>query len=141
MTTEILTIEKEKAQIKINDGEYTIPKNVNPDTLGFLLSNTDALASEEQKKSSIQTEIDALSNPEDITEKTLVSALIGAQNRSNQLYAAGINASSLYFKEVYLKYATKYENIVVQLAGAIAKLKKKDSLADGSAHEPIRFIF
>ena len=30
------------------------------------------------------------------------------------------------FKELYLKYATKYENRVVQLAGAIAKLKNKE---------------
>ena len=75
---------------------------------------------------STQTTIDALFNPEEITEKTLISALIGAQNRSNQLYNYGIQSTSLPFKELYFKYAAKYAGKAAQLAIAIAKIKNKE---------------
>ena len=82
--------------------------------------------SKESDNFSTQAQIDALFNPEEITERTLVSALIGAQNRSNQLYRADIQANSLQFRELYLKYASKYQCRVAQLATAIAKIKNKE---------------
>jgi len=81
--------------------------------------------SKKADKLSTQAQVDSLFNPEEITEQTLISALIGAQNRSNQLYNAGVQAQSLPFKELYLKYATKYQNRVSQLAIALSKLKNK----------------
>ena len=88
--------------------------------------NSNGVVSKEADKLSTQAQVDSLFNPEKITEQTLISALIGAQSRSNQLYSAGVQAQSLPFKELYLKYATKYQNRVAQLAIALSKLKNKE---------------
>ena len=117
---------QEVVSIKIDDTDYNIPKDLSLSTLGFFIMNASGNFSKEIDNFSTQAQIDALFNPEEITEKTLVSALIGAQNRSNQLYRAGIQANSLQFKELYLKYASKYQYRVAQLAIAISKLKNKE---------------
>ena len=110
----------------INGNDYVIPKNISVGTLGLLVMNSSSNVFSETDKLSTQTTIDALFNPEEITEKTLISALIGAQNRSNQLYNCGIQSTSLPFKELYFKYAAKYAGKVAQLATAIAKIKNKE---------------
>lgn len=110
----------------INGNDYVIPKNISAGTLGLLVMNSGSNVFPETDKLSTQTTIDALFNPEEITEKTLISALIGAQNRSNQLYNCGIQSTSLPFKELYFKYAAKYAGKVAQLATAIAKIKNKE---------------
>ena len=120
-----ITDEQDIASVKINGNDFVIPKDLSLSTLGFFVMNSNGIVSKEADKLSTQAQIDSLFNPEEVTEQTLVSALIGAQNRSNQLYSAGIQAQSLSFKELYLKYATKYQNRVAQLAIALSKLKNK----------------
>jgi hypothetical protein len=113
------------ANVKIDGNDYEIPKDLALSTLGFFVMNSNGIVSREADRFSTQAQVDSLFNPEEITEQTLISALIGAQNRSNQLYSAGVQAQSLPFKELYLKYATKYQNRVAQLAIALSKLKNK----------------
>lgn len=120
-----ITDKQDIASVKIDGNDCKIPKDLSLLTLGFFVMNSNGVVSKEADKLSTQAQVDSLFNPEEITERTLVSALIGAQNRSNQLYSAGIQAQSLPFKELYLKYATKYQNRVAQLAIAISKLKNK----------------
>ncbi len=117
---------QEVVSIKIDGTDYNIPKDLALSTLGFFIMNASGNISKEIDNFSNQAQIDALFNPEEITENTLVSALIGAQNRSNQLYNCGIQSTSLSFKELYFKYAAKYEGKVAQLATAIAKIKNKE---------------
>ena len=112
--------------VKIDGNGYKIPKDLALSTLGFFVMNSNGIVSKEADQLSTQAQVDSLCNPEEITEQTMISALIGAQNRSNQLYSAGIQAQSLPFKELYLKYATKYQNRVAQLAIALSKLKNKE---------------
>jgi len=121
-----ITDKQEVASVKIDGNDYEIPKDLALSTSGFFVMNSNGIVSKEADKLSTQAQIDSLFNPEEITERTLVSALIGAQNRSNQLYNAGIQAQSLPFKELYLKYATKYQTRVAQLAIALSKLKNKE---------------
>ena len=121
-----ITDKQDIASVKIDGNDYEIPKDLALSTLGFFVMNSNGVISREADKLSTQAQVDSLFNPEEITERTLVSALIGAQNRSNQLYSAGIQAQSLPFKELYLKYATKYQNRVAQLAIALSKLKNKE---------------
>ena len=123
---EEITDKQEVASINIDGNDYTVPKDVSLSTLGFFIMNSSGNVYKEVDKFSTQTQIDSLFNPEEITERTLVSALIGAQNRSNQLYNAGIQAQLLPFKELYLKYATKYQSRVAQLAVALSKLRNKE---------------
>ena len=111
--------------VKIDENDYVIPKELSLSTLGFFVMNSNGIVSKEADQLSTQAQIDSLFNPEEITEQTLVSALIGAQNRSNQLYSAGIQSRSMPFKELYWKYATKYQNRVAQLAIALSKFKNK----------------
>jgi len=120
-----ITYKQEVASIKIDGNDYEIPKDLALSTLGFFVMNSNGVISREADKLSTKAQVDSLFNPEKITEQTLISALIGAQNRSNQLYNIGIQAQSLPFKELYLKYAAKYQNRVAQLAVAISKLKNK----------------
>ena len=112
--------------VNVNGKDYFIPKNLALDSLGFFLSNSVGNLSSEADKFAVRAEIDAISKPESTLEKTLISALIGAQNRSNQLYNVALNADSLQFQELYFKYAVKYEGKVAQLAAAIAKIKNKE---------------
>ena len=112
--------------VNVNGKDYFIPKNLAIDSLGFFLSNSVGNSSPEADKFAVRAEIDAISKPESTLEKTLISALIGAQNRSNQLYNVALNADSLQFQELYFKYAVKYEGKVAQLAAAIAKIKNKE---------------
>ena len=121
-----ITDKQDIASVKIDGNDYKIPKDLALSTLGFLVMNSNGVVSKEADKFSTQAQVDSLFNPEEITEQTLISALIGAQNRSNQLYNAGVQAQSLPFKELYLKYATKYQNRVAQLAIALSKLKNKE---------------
>jgi len=120
-----ITYKQEVASIKIDGNDYEIPKDLVLSTLGFFVMNSNGIISRKADKLSTQAQVDSLFNPEEITEQTLISALIGAQNRSNQLYNAGVQAQSLPFKELYLKYAAKYQNRVTQLAIALSKLKNK----------------
>ncbi len=121
-----ITDKQDIASVKIDGNDYEIPKDLALSTLGFFVMNSNGIVSKEADKLSTQAQVDSLFNPEKITEQTLISALIGAQNRSNQLYSAGVQAQSLPFKELYLKYATKYQNRVAQLAIALSKLKNKE---------------
>ena len=111
--------------VKIDGNEYEIPKNLALSTLGFFVMSSNGNVSKDADKLSTQAQVDSLFNPEKITEQTLISALIGAQNRSNQLYNIGIQSRSMPFKELYLKYAMKYQNRVAQLAIALSKFKNK----------------
>ena len=123
------TVDLEESKIrtvKVNGRDYFVPKSLSFDSLGFLLSNAVGNLSSEADKFSMQAEIDSIFVPESMLEKTLISALIGAQNRSNQLYIEGLNTPSLNFKELYFKYSKKYADRVSQLAIAIAKLKNKE---------------
>jgi hypothetical protein len=120
-----ITDKQEVASVKIDGNDYEIPKDLALSTLGFFVMNSNGVVSKEADKLSTQAQIDSLFNPKETTEQTLISALIGAQNRSNQLYNAGVQAQSLPFKELYLKYATKYQNRVAQLAIALSKLRNK----------------
>ena len=120
-----ITDKQEFVRVKIDGNDCKIPKDLSLLTLGFFVMNTYGVVSREADKLSTKAQLDSLFNPEEITERTLVSALIGAQNRSNQLYNAGVQAQSLPFKELYLKYATKYQSRVAQLAIALSKLKNK----------------
>ncbi len=113
------------ASVKINGNDCAIPKDLSLSTLGFFVMNSNGIVSKEADKLSTQAQIDSLFNPEEITEQTLVSALIGAQNRSNQLYNIGIQSQSLPFKKLYLKFALKYQSRVAQLAVALSKFKSK----------------
>ncbi len=121
-----ITDKQDIASVKIDGNDYEIPKDLALSTLGFFVMNSNGIVLKEADKLSTQAQVDSLFNPEEITEQTLISALIGAQNRSNQLYSAGVQAQSLPFKELYLKYATKYQNRVAQLAIALSKLKNKE---------------
>ena len=121
-----ITDKQDIASVKIDGNDYEIPKDLALSTLGFFVMNSNGVVSKEADKLSTQAQVDSLFNPEEITEQTLISALIGAQNRSNQLYSAGVQAQSLPFKELYLKYATKYQNRVAQLAIALSKLRNKE---------------
>ncbi len=121
-----ITDKQEFVRVKIDGNDCKIPKDLSLLTLGFFVMNTYGVVSREADKLSTKAQLDSLFNPEEITERTLVSALIGAQNRSNQLYNAGVQAQSLPFKELYLKYATKYQDRVAQLATALSKLKNKE---------------
>lgn len=121
-----ITDKQEFASVKIDGNDYEIPKDLELSTLGFFVMNSNSIVSKEADRFSTQAQVDSLSNSEEITEQTLISALIGAQNRSNQLYSAGVQAQSLPFKELYLKYATKYQSRVAQLAIALSKLKNKE---------------
>ena len=123
---EKITDKQEVASINVDGNDYEIPKDLALSTLEFFVMNSSGVISREADKLSTQAQIDSLFNSEEITEQTLVSALIGAQNRSNQLYNAGIHTKSLSFQELYLKYAAKYQSRVAQLAIAIAKLKNKE---------------
>ena len=118
-------IQDSRISANINGNDYVIPKNIPPGTLGFFVMNASSNISLASDQFSTQTTIDALFKPEEITEKTLISALIG-ENRSNQLYNCGIQSTSLPFKELYFKYAAKYAGKVAQLATAIAKIKNKE---------------
>ena len=120
-----ITDKQDIASVKIDGNDYEIPKDLALSTLGFFVMNSNGVVSREADKLSTQAQVDSLFNPEEITEQTLISAFIGAQNRSNQLYSAGVQAQSLPFKELYLKYATKYQTRVSQLAIAISKLRNK----------------
>ncbi|MCR4623273.1 MAG: hypothetical protein K5780_01255 [Alphaproteobacteria bacterium] len=120
-----ITDRQDVVTIKINESDYAIPKNLSLSTLGIFVMNSNGIVSKEADQLSTQAQIDSLFNPEEITEQTLVSALIGAQNRSNQLYSAGIQAQSLPFKELYLKFAMKYQSRVAQLAVALSKFKDR----------------
>lgn len=122
---EKITDKQEVGSININGSDYSVPKDMSLSTLGFFVMNASSNFSKEVDKFSTQAQVDALFNPEETTERTLVSALIGAQNRSNQLYNAGIQTSSLAFKELYFKYASKYQDKVAQLAIALLKLQNK----------------
>ena len=120
-----ITDKQDIASVKIDGNDYEIPKDLALSTLGFFVMNSNGIVSKEADKFSTQAQVDSLFNPEEITEQTLISALIGAQNRSNQLYSAGIQSQSLPFKELYLKYTTKYQTRVAQLAVALSKLENK----------------
>ncbi|MBO7642411.1 MAG: hypothetical protein J6S86_04600 [Alphaproteobacteria bacterium] len=120
-----ITDKQDITSVKIDGNDCAIPKDLALSTLGFFVMNSNGIVSKEADRFSTQAQVDSLFNPEEITEQTLISALIGAQNRSNQLYNAGVQAQSLPFKELYLKYATKYQNRVAQLATALSKLKNK----------------
>ena len=122
---EKITDKQEVGSINIDGNDYSVPKDVSLSTLGFFVMNSNGNVSKDADKLSTQAQIDSLFNPEKITEQTLISALIGAQNRSNQLYNAGMRAGTLAFKELYLKYATKYQSKVAQLAIALSKLQNK----------------
>ncbi len=113
------------ASVKIDGNDYEIPKDLALSTLGFFVMSSNGNVSKDADKLSTQAQVDSLFNPEKITEQTLISALIGAQNRSNQLYNVGIQAQSLPFKELYLKFALKYQNRVAQLAIALSKFKDR----------------
>lgn len=113
------------ASVKIDGNDYAIPKDLSLSTLGFFVMNSNGVVSKEADKLSIQAQVDSLFNSEKITEQTLISALIGAQNRSNQLYNIGIQSQSLPFKELYLKFALKYQSRVAQLAVALSKFKDR----------------
>ena len=121
-----ITDKQSIASVKIDGNDYEIPKDLALSTLGFFVMSSNGNVSKDADKLSTQAQVDSLFNPEKITEQTLISALIGAQNRSNQLYSAGVQAQSLPFKELYLKYATKYQTRVAQLAIALSKLKNKE---------------
>ncbi|MBO7454329.1 MAG: hypothetical protein J6T91_03040 [Alphaproteobacteria bacterium] len=121
-----ITDKQDITSVKIDGNDCAIPKDLSLSTLGFFIMNSNGNISKDADKLSTQAQVDSLFNPEKITEHTLISAIIGAQNRSNQLYSAGIQAQSLSFKELYLKYATKYQNRVAQLAIALSKLKNKE---------------
>ena len=129
---EKITNKQEVTSINVDGNDYEIPQDLSLSTLGFFVMNSNGVISKEADKLSMQAQIDSLFNPKEITERTLVSALIGAQNRSNQLYNAGIHAKSLSFQELYLKYATKYQSRVAQLAIALAKLKNKVNIENGA---------
>jgi len=120
-----ITDKQEFVRVKIDGNDYEIPKDLALSTLGFFVMNSNGVVSKEADKLSTKAQLDSLFNPEKITEQTLISALIGAQNRSNQLYSAGVQAQSLPFKELYLKYATKYQSRVAQLVVALSKFKNK----------------
>jgi hypothetical protein len=120
-----ITDKQEFVRVKIDGNDYEIPKDLALSTLGFFVMNSNGIISKEADKFSTQAQIDSLFNPEKITEQTLISALIGAQNRSNQLYNIGIQSQSLPFKELYLKFALKYQSRVAQLAVALSKLKDR----------------
>lgn len=123
---EKITDKQEVNSIKINGNDYNVPKDTSLSTLGFFIMNSSSNVDKEIDKFSTQAQIDSLFKPEEITEKTLVSALIGAQNRSNYMCNSGVKAQLLPFKELYFKYAVKYADKVAQLAIAIAKLKNKE---------------
>ena len=120
-----ITDKQEVASVKIDENDYEIPKNLALSTLGFFVMSSNGNVSKDADKLSTQAQVDSLFNPEKITEQTLISALIGAQNRSNQLYSSGIQSQSLPFKELYLKFALKYQSRVAQLAVALSKFKDR----------------
>ncbi|MCR4556034.1 MAG: hypothetical protein K5766_04465 [Alphaproteobacteria bacterium] len=120
-----ITDKQDIASVKIDGDDYEIPKDLALSTLGFFVMNSNGIVSKEADQLSTQAQVDSLFNPEEITEQTMISALIGAQNRSNQLYNIGIQSRSMPFKELYLKFALKYQSRVAQLAIALSKFKNK----------------
>jgi hypothetical protein len=107
-----------------SDKEYTVPADININTLSFL-GTTTMSGSEIRDGCAKQAAFDALINPESMTEKLLVSAIVGAQNRSNELYERAMNAGDVQVKSVYLRYASKFADRVAPLAEALARQKQK----------------
>lgn len=70
------------ANVKIDENDYEIPKDLALSTLGFFVMNSNGVILREANKPSNQ--VQALLNPKEITEQTLISALTGAQNRSKR---------------------------------------------------------
>ena len=66
--------------VKIDGSDYEIPKDLALSTLGFFVINSNGIVSKDADKLSTQAQVDSLFNPEEITEQTLIPALIGAQN-------------------------------------------------------------
>lgn len=76
-----ITDKQDIASVKIDGNDYEIPKDLALSTLGFFVMNSNGIVSKEADKLSTQAQVDSLFNPEEITEQTLISALIGAPGK------------------------------------------------------------
>lgn len=102
--------------------EYDVPINLKSKTVNFFGANISS-GNAQADDSAFQAQMDAFLEPEEMLKRLLLSSLVGAQNRSNKLYLDSLKTNNIELKNIYLKYANKYNESIPRIAEAIAKQK------------------
>jgi hypothetical protein len=115
-----------KMTVGAEQKDYFVPADLKEEAMLYAAANV-LCANKDINCNAMQTTFDGLLHPEDITEKTIISAMVGAQSRSNDLYVKGITQHSKEWTEIYLRYADKYAGKVIQLAAILKKIRTNSS--------------
>lgn len=106
----------------------TVPYGMDLRALDFLSTSVQSGSNnEDNEEKAVQAVVDAFNDPDTMVQRILLAAMISAQNRSNMLYKAGLDANAIEFKESYMKYASKYADKVARLAEAFFHQKSKST--------------